>query len=443
MILDRSIYNKTVMGWSLYDFANSAFATTILAVIFNKYFAQVVAGGESGVLIWGFRIPGAALFGYVLSMSYAMAAFMAPVLGAIADETRARKKFLGVFCCLGVLCSALLYFVHAGDVLLGSALFVLANVGFAGGNVFYNAFLPDISTEENVGRISGIGWAFGYIGGGLLLALNLVMLQFPHWLGFPAKAFTVGHCFVSVAFWWGIFALPFFFWVREPRHRKPVRPGSGYLSFGFSRVIETLRHLRQHREFAKFLVAYLLFNDGIETVIVFASIFGATVVGMETHELILFFLVIQGTAFLGSLLLGFLSDRLGQKWTLMATLFVWTGVVLWAYFMGFWDLKKEYWILGILSGTVLGGSQSIARSMAGRLIPPERSAEFFGFYAISGRFAAIFGPALYSSVIAVTGSMRSGVLSLGVLFLAGMICLAGVRVKEKTGETRLEGPGVV
>jgi len=429
--VDRSICNKTVMGWSLYDFANSAFATTILAVIFNKYFAQVVAGGETGVLIWGVRIQGAALFGYVLSFGYAVAAFMAPVLGAIADETCAKKKFLGVFCCLGVLGSALLYFVHAGDVLLGSALFILANVGFAGGNVFYNAFLTEISNEDNVGRISGIGWALGYIGGGLLLALNLVMLEFPHWLGFPAKTFTVGHCFVSVAVWWGVFALPFFFWVKEKRDGKAVRPDSGYLGLGFSRVFETLRHIRRHKEFTKFLIAYLLFNDGIETVIVFASIFGAVVVGMETHELILFFLVIQGTAFVGSLLLGFLSDRLGQKGTLMATLVVWTGVVLWAYFMGFWDLKKEYWILGIVSGTVLGGSQSIARSLAGTLIPPERSAEFFGFYAISGRFAAIFGPALYSSVITVTGSMRSGVLSLGILFVAGMIGLSWVRVGKR------------
>jgi len=439
-MVNRVVYNRTVLGWSLYDFANSAFATTILAVIFNKYFAQVVAGGETGVLIWGIRIQGAALFGYVLSIGYAAAAFMAPVLGAIADQTCAKKRFLGVFCCLGVLCSALLYFVHAGDVFLGSTLFILALVGFAGGNVFYNAFLTDISNDDTVGRISGIGWALGYIGGGLLLALNLVMLQFPQWLGFPAKTFTVGHCFISVGVWWGLFALPFFFWVKEKRERKAVRGDFGYLRLGFSRVFETLHHMRRHKEFTKFLVAYLLFNDGIETVIVFASIFGAVVVGMNTQELILFFLVIQGTAFVGSLLLGFLSDRLGQKSTLMATLFVWTGVVLWAYIMGFWDLRKEYWILGIVSGTVLGGSQSIARSLAGTLIPSERSAEFFGFYAISGRFAAIFGPALYSSVITVTGSMRSGVLSLGVLFVAGMIGLSFVRVAEKPAASRTNHP---
>ncbi len=435
-----SIWNKTVIGWSLYDFANSAFATTILAVIFNKYYAQVVAGGEEGTVVFGYRVQGAALFGYVLSLSYAVIAVASPVLGAIADAAYRRKSFLGVCCAVGVSASGLLYYVGPGDVFTGSMLFIIANMGFAGGNVFYNSFLPEISNESNAGRISGLGWAVGYVGGGMLLGVNLVMLQYPELLGFAPGTFTVGHCFVSVALWWGLFSIPMFVWVPEQGRRGTARDPSGYVRSGFRRVGETLRHIRRYREFSKFILSYLMFNDGIETVIVFASIYGATVVGMDTGELIVFFLVIQGTAFAGSLLLGFLSDAWGQKRTLLAALCVWTLIVLWASVLGMWDLKGEYWILGILTGIVLGGSQSIARSLAGLLIPPSKSAEFYGFYAISGKFAAVLGPAMYSSAIALTGSMTRGILVLGLLFVSGMIGLATVNVPAGILAARAETP---
>ncbi len=433
----RPLTSKRVWGWSFYDFANSAFATTILAVIFNKYYAQVAAGGEQGVLVFGFRIQGAAMFGYVASFSYALVAVSSPILGAIADYSHARKKFWMTFMFIGVIFTGLLYFVGQGDYWLGAGLFIMANLGFAGGNVFYNSFLPEICDKPDMGVVSGLGWALGYLGGGLLLAINLVMLQFPQALGFAQGAFSVHDCFVSVSIWWLVFSIPTFAWVREQRRPPRSVPRESYASVGFRRIRLTLKASRQYSQFRTFLIAYLFFNDGIETVIIFASIFGAQVVGMQTTELILFFLAIQGAAFLGSLVCGALAHWLGNKRALIATLFVWILVVVWGYKLGiFGALKKEYWILGIMAGSVLGGSQAIARSLAGTFIPRERSAEFFGFYNIAGRFAAIFGPAIFSVVLTITGDMRKSILSLIILFIAGLILL--LRIDEREGERQSE-----
>jgi len=428
----RPLASKQVWGWSFYDFANSAFATTILAVIFNKYYAQVVAGGEQGALVFGFRIQGAALFGYVASFSYAVVALSSPILGAIADYSHAKKKFWAVFMLTGVVFTGMLYFVRRGDYWLGAVLFIMANFGFAGGNVFYNSFLPEICEKRDMSVVSGLGWAMGYLGGGLLLAVNLVMLQFPQAFGLAKGAFTVLDCFLSVSIWWLVFSIPTFLWVREAGRRPQAGAGGNYVAMGFNRIWRTLKASRRYSQFRTFLIAYLFFNDGIETVIIFASIFGAQVVGMETTELILFFLTIQGTAFLGSLACGALAHWLGNKRALIVTLFVWIIVVVWGFKLGiFGSLKKEYWILGIMAGTVLGGSQAIARSLAATFIPRERSAEFFGFYNIAGRFAAIFGPAIFSAALSITGDMRASILSLIILFIVGLVLL--LRIDEHEG----------
>ncbi len=324
------VRKREIFGWVMYDFANSAFATTILAVIFNQYFATVVAGGEKGVDLLGFRLHGASFFTFSLSLSMALSAVLSPFLGAVADSSGMKKRFLMIFCYTAVLFTGLLSFVHAGDYWMGAALFIIANIGFAGGNVFYNAFLPEISTRENIGRVSGMGWAWGYIGGGALLALNLVMLQYPEAIGFPAGTFTVQDCFLSVALWWLIFSVPTFVFVKE--RGKGTDP-SRRLSFraGYRRLKHTFRQIRTFRELTTFLVAFLIYNDGIETVIVMASIFGAEVLGMQTQELILFFLMIQGIAFLGSLAFGWLADAIGNKRTILITLGVWSLIVIWAF----------------------------------------------------------------------------------------------------------------
>jgi UMF1 family MFS transporter len=425
------VQKREIFGWAMYDFANSAFATTILAVIFNQYFATVVAGGGRGVELLGFRLHGASFFTFSVAFSMAISAVLSPFLGAVADASASKKRFLMVFCYTAILFTGLLYFIHAGDYWRGAIFFIIANIGFAGGNVYYNAFLPEISTDENIGRISGLGWALGYIGGGTLLAINLIMLKYPEWIGFPTGYFTVQDCFFSVAIWWFVFSLPTFLLLRERAQESSVSSEKGYFREGYRRLKHTFQRVKTFKELTKFLVAYLIYNDGIETVIIMASIFGAEVLGMETGEIILFFLMIQGIAFLGSLMFGFLADAIGNKKAVMISLAIWSLIVIWAFQLGvIWDPKTEYWILGVLAGIVMGGSQAASRSLQGIFTPDANSAEFFGFFAVSGKFASVFGPLIYGILIAITGNVRSGILSVLLFFIAGMAILWTVNEKK-------------
>jgi UMF1 family MFS transporter len=434
-----SVQKREIFGWAMYDFANSAFATTILAVIFNQYFATVVAGGGRGIELFGFRLHGASFFTFSVAVSMAISAVLSPFLGAVADASASKKRFLMVFCYTAILFTGLLYFVRAGNYWRGAVFFIIANIGFAGGNVYYNAFLPEISTDENIGRISGLGWALGYIGGGALLAINLIMLKYPEWLGFPTGYFAVQDCFFSVAIWWLVFSLPTFLLLRERGQKSSVSSEEGYFKEGYRRLKHTFRRIKTFRELTKFLIAFLIYNDGIETVIVMASIFGAEVLGMETGEIILFFLMIQGIAFLGSLMFGFLADAIGNKRAVMISLAIWSLIVIWAFQLGvIWDPKTEYWILGVLAGMVMGGSQAASRSLQGIFTPDANSAEFFGFFAVSGKFASVFGPLIYGILIAITGSVRSGILSVLLFFIAGMAILW--TVDEKKGLQEKQKP---
>jgi len=432
------VQKREIFGWAMYDFANSAFATTVLAVIFNHYFATVVAGGERGVPFLGFSLHGASLFTFSVSLSMAVSAVLCPFLGAVADSSGLKKRFLMIFCYTAILFSGLLSLVHEGDVWMGALFFIIANIGFAGGNVFYNSFLPEISTDQNIGRISGLGWALGYVGGGLLLAVNLMMLKYPGQLGFPAGTFTVHDCFLSVSFWWVIFSIPTFIFLRERAQGVIASPKVSFRA-GYARLRHTLRRIKTFKELTKFLLAYLIYNDGIETVIVMASIFGADVLGMETAEIIVYFLMIQGIAFFGSLLFGYLADAIGNKRTVMISLGIWALVVLWAFRLGiFWDPRTEYWILGVLAGMVMGGSQAASRSLQGLFTPDANSAEFYGFFAVSGKFASVFGPLIYGILIAVTGSVQSGILSVLFFFVAGTAILW--TVDEKRGMEERKNP---
>ena len=412
----------------MYDFANSAFATTVLAVIFNRYFAEVIAGGKNGTLwnIFGneVRIPGAALWNFVIAASMVLVAVSSPILGAIADKRGMRKRMLAVYCYLGVVATGLLYFAGEGDFWFASILFIIANLGFSGGNVFYNAFLLDLGNEKTYGRISGVAWGFGYLGGGLCLILNLIMLRNPELLGLPPGYFTVGDCVLVSAIWWGTFALPTFVWIREKSVSGNPTTMRTTFSDGWHQVIRTLGQVRKFKQLFRFLIAYLIFNDGIETVIVTASIFGSEVVGLQTGELVVFFIMIQGTAVVGSILFGWFADKIGNKNALLVSLVIWLGIVIWAFNLGwFLDMKQEYYLLGILAGLVMGGSQSTARSLQALFTPAQHSAEYFGFFSLSGRFANVFGTAIYGAAIVITGGVQPAILALGVFFLAGALIL--------------------
>ena len=432
-------YNRReIYSWALYDFANSAFATTILAVIFNKYFALKIARGAQGVDFLGIHFHGASFFTFTVSVSLAISALVAPVLGAIADYSRVKKKMLVFFWLVGVVFTGLLFFTGEGTYLKAAILFILANIGFAAGNVFYNAFLPEICREEQMGWVSGLGWAIGYLGGGLLLLLNLIMLQFPSLLGFPPGFFTVQDCFLSVAVWWLVFALPTMIWVREkaaPRQSPRSDSSPNYLAIGFQRLLATGKEIGRFRQLLRFLIAYLCYNEGVETVIIMASIFGAEIVGFQDQELILFFLFIQATAFGGALFFGKLADVWGNKKAITLSVWVWMVITVWAFFLGvFGSLKNEFWVLGFLAGLVLGGSQSASRALQGQLTPPQASAEFFGFFGVVGKFSAIFGPLIYGLTIQLTGSLRWGILSIGVLFVVGLLLLSRVDLTQGRAE---------
>ena len=424
---------RDIWGWGLYDFANSPFATTIMAVIFNRYFVQVLVGDDGVTLsIFGrsVNVPGVTFFTFTLATSMLIVAVTAPVLGAIADFTGSKKKFLAVFCYMGAGATALLYFAHEGQYWRGAIFFVIAQIGFAAGNVFYNAFLPEISTRDNIGWISGFGFMLGYLGGTLLLGINLLMLSYPEWLGF-SEPFTPNATFLTVAVWWAVFAIPTLLWLRERKPATSLPAGTGYLALGFRRLGQTLRNLRSYSELTRFLIAFLVYNDGIQTIIVVAAIFVDQVVGMSDGQVVALFLVIQATAFVGSMLLGSISDRIGNKQTIVITLLLWIVVAVWGYFFGFTgNAQREVWMMGFLVGLILGGSQAASRALQGVFTPAEKSAEFFSFFGIAGRFASVVGPVVYGSIYALLG-IRFAILSLALFFVVGLAIL--LTVDEQKG----------
>ncbi len=424
---------REIWGWGLYDFANSPFATTIMAVIFNRYFVEVLAGADGVTLsIFGrsIDIPGVTFFTFTLATAMLIVAVAAPVLGAIADSTGSKKKFLAFFCYMGAGGTALLYFAHEGQYWRGAIFFVIAQIGFAAGNVFYNAFLPEISTRDNIGWISGFGFMLGYLGGSVLLGINLLMLSYPEWLGFSAP-FTPNDTFLTVAVWWAVFAIPTLLWLHEREPTSSLPAGKSYLAIGFGRLRKTLRNLRSYSELTKFLIAFLVYNDGIQTVIVVAAIFVDQVVGMSDGQVVALFLVIQATAFVGALLLGAISDRIGNKRTVVITLVLWIVVAVWGYFIGFTgNAQREVWMMGFLVGLILGGSQAASRALQGLFTPEQKSAEFFSFFGIAGRFSSVVGPLVYGSAYALLG-IRVAILSMAVFFIVGLAIL--LTVDEQKG----------
>jgi len=321
--------NRTIWSWALYDFANSAFATTILSVIFNVYFATRVVPPE-GAILWGARIPGTALWAYTVSFSMLLTFLMMPVLGAWADWAGNKRSLLTFFWLMGCFATVGLSRVGPGDVGKGILFFVIGNMGFAGGNVFYNAFLPELVSEKELGRVSGFGWAVGYVGGGLCLFTNLMMLNFPGAFGLAGEEEAVRFCFLVVAVWWFLFGLPQRLFVKERAVSRAGGPGRSSAEapraglgtawrVGSKRVWHTLCHLREHGNLVKFLAAYLVYNDGIETIILMASLFGAQVLGMTLSELTLCFLMIQGVASLGAWVFGWMADRFKHKPIILIT----------------------------------------------------------------------------------------------------------------------------
>jgi MFS transporter, UMF1 family len=390
--------NKNIFGWIMYDFANSSFTTIIVTVIYSVYFKNVVVNqGELGTALWGRAV----------SISMLMVALTAPIFGAVADFSRAKKKFLFYNCYLTVIFTALLYFVRAGDIFTGMLFFIIANFGFNSGNVFYNALLPDIVPREALGKVSGWGWAFGYVGG---LVSLLLMLPLVH-----NKWITL--TFPTVAAFFGIFAIPTFILLKEIR--KPSKR-TNYFRTAFDRIAKSAKNIRDFKELIKFIVSYLIYNDGIIIVISFAAIYGATRFDMNQKELINYFVIANITSMFGAFIFGYILDWIGAKKTITITLMIWICVVYWAFKC---NSINEFYYVGLLAGIAIGSSQSSSRAMLALLTPKEKMAEFFGFYSVTGKIASIMGPLVYGEISRITGDQRWAILSVIGFFVIGAVLL--------------------
>ncbi|NWF57234.1 MAG: MFS transporter [Syntrophaceae bacterium] len=414
---------KLILSWCLYDWANSAFATTIMAAVLPVFYSSVAGANLS-------KTTASSYWGYTNTIAMLIVACSAPLLGALADHKGTKKRFLAFFAALGVVSTSLLVFVGRGDWFLASFLYIIGMVGFSGGNNFYDSLLPHVAGERDMDRISSYGYALGYLGGGILLAFNLSMILKPHWFGIPDAEWGTRYSFLTVGVWWILFSIPLLKNVPEPAV-VPIPGESPHpLRASIQRLSLTFHNLRQYREAFKFLVAFWLYNDGIGTIISMAVIFGAEINIPQGH-LIGSILAVQFIGIPFSILFGRLAGWLGTKRAIFLGLTVYTGISIGGYFI---QTALHFWILAVLVGFVQGGTQALSRSFFGTMIPKSRSAEFFSFYDVSSKFAGIIGPFVFGLVGQLTGSSRLSVVALVIFFVGGGLTL--FTVNEKEGRSR-------
>jgi UMF1 family MFS transporter len=437
---------KEIRGWAMYDWANSAFSTTVGTVFLGPYLATLAASAAQAypdglARFLGIRIAPDSFLPYCISISVFLQVLFLPMLGAIADYSHLRKKMMQLFATLGAIATIGLFFVTEPLWWLGGLLFMVANLTFGAAMVFYNSYLPDIASEDQRDRVSSYGWAMGYLGGGLLLVLNLVFYLKHELLGVPT-GLAIRINLASAGLWWLGFS--FFTWARL-RARQAARPlphGESYVSIGFKQLFKTIKELRNFPETIKYLVAYFLYNDGIQTVIAVSATFAAAPVlrggiGIDQSMLIMVILMIQFVAFGGALFWGKLANWVGAKRSILFSLVIWAGVTIYAYSGLKGDSRiLQFWVLGFFIALVMGGSQAISRSLFAQMVPTGKEAEFFSFYEISERGTSWIGPMLFGLVNQLFGSLRPAILSLIFFFVMGLILLPFVDVKKAIADVK-------
>ncbi|MBX3245153.1 MAG: MFS transporter, partial [Acidobacteria bacterium] len=414
------------------DWANSAFYTTVISVLIGPYLIALAetAVGENGVILdlYFFKVVPKGLQGFCIAISVILMVAMLPVLGAIADYTKLKKKLMAFFSYLGVLASALLFFVYGDSYILGSVLLIISNMAFAAANVFYNAFLIDITTEDKRDKVSSYGYAAGYVGGVVMLLLNLLLINNAEALGI-STGMAVRISFLGASLWWGIFALITFSLLRSSGKPQPLPENKNLLTIGFSEIWETLKELRRLKYTALFLVGYLCYNDGIQTVILMSSSFLSNELftaaerqqGSDQSFLIQIFLVAQVSALVGAIVFERISRFIGAKQTIIVSLLIWCAIVIFAY--GYLGNKTQAVVMGVFIGLVLGSVQALSRSLYSRMIPKNRESSFFGLYEISEKGTSWMGQLTFTIVVGATGSFRQAILALIVFFVAGLVIL--------------------
>lgn len=428
---------RAVYSWALYDFANSPFTTLVVTFVYATYFSEAIADNP---------VEGLALWGYAVTATALIVAVCSPVLGALADQGGYRKRFLVLTTLISAAATVALYGVLPGQVVSALVWFVIANVAFEFAIVFYNAYLPDLSTRSDIGRISGWGWGLGYIGGLLALLAALIMLVQPDalitalgqigldipdgpWFGFSTEnGENIRATNLLVAVWFIVFSLPLFLFVHQkerPRRRGTVLKGS------FEQLLSTFREVRRHKETAKFLLARLVYNDGLVTIFAFGGIYAAGTFGFSITDVLVFGIAINLAAGVGAIAMGYLDDRIGAKRTIVISLL---GLIVAASIGVFARDAAWFWVAGIITGIFSGPNQAASRSLMGRYVPKGLENEFFGFFAFSGKLTAFIGPALLSFVTSLAESQRAGMVVVIVLFAFGLMLL--IPVHEPKPEAR-------
>lgn len=417
------------VAWYFYDFGNSAYAAVVILAVFSAYYKGTVVGGAEGSRLWGLA----------LGIAMLLVALSAPLLGAIADHSGSRKKFLFFLTAQAVLFTASLFFVQEGDALLGMVLLVFAESGYRGAQVFYDSLLPDIASPEEISKVSGNGWAIGSLGGILCLLIILPVIIL------VGGTLVVRLSLVFTAVFFAASTAPLFLWLKERGEEKPLPEGETYFSLGFKRLSQTFRAISTFKEFIRFIVAFLVANNGIVMALNFAAILGAVLFGMEQQELIIFMIIVQVASVIGAYGFGMAADRFGAKKSLLLSMLMMTLVVIWMYFN---YSKMAFYVIGALAGIALTGVQSVSRTMVGLMAPLGKSAEFYGFYAFAGRKSSILGPAVYgwiaaeaalyferqglASLPAEQAGQRLAILSIIFFLVVGFIMLLSVN-EPKSG----------
>ena len=420
-LLDRmGLGRRELRAWAMYDWANSAVQTTIIAAIFPIYFQKVAAAGMPAA-------EATSRFAWATTIAIVIVAVVAPLLGAVADHTPIKKRLLAVFLAIGAASTAAMFFITRGDWLFALILFVITNVGVAGSIVFYDSLLPHIVAEGEVDRVSTAGYAMGYLGGGVLLAINILMMSKPSWFLLPSRDVAVRASLASVAVWWVLFSIPLFRRVPEPRGLSRQDRADGLaLGAAIRGLLVTLRELRRYREAFLLLLAFLIYNDGIQTIIRMATIYG-TEIGLDENAMIGALLITQFIGVPFGFLFGVFAGKIGAKRALFAGLAAYAVITILGYFM---RTSTQFFALAVLVGMVQGGTQALSRSLFASMIPKQKSSEFFAFFGVFERYAGILGPAIFAWVVGYSGASRNAILSILVFFVAGGLLLTFVDVAE-------------
>jgi MFS transporter, UMF1 family len=415
---------RGILAWSLYDWANSAFATTVIAGFFPVFFKAYWSSGSS-------VHQSTFYLGMANSIASIIVAALAPVLGAIADRGSFKKKMLLFFAFLGCIMTGGLWFVQAGYWQLAIVFYISATVGFSGANIFYDSLLPSVASEKKIDFASSLGFGLGYIGGGLLFLIHVLMYLKPQFFGIADASTAVRIAFLTVAIWWALFSIPIMVFVQEPVFAHKVKPSEAAAA-GIRQLRETFRKIRYLKVVSLFLLAYWFYIDGVDTIIRMAVDYGSSL-GFPSESLIVALLIVQFVAFPATLLYNTLGQRIGVKKALLIAIAAYSVLTILGYFM---RTILHFYLLAVCIGLFQGGIQALSRSYYSRLIPEKQAAEFFGFFNMLGKFAAVIGPALMGIVTLLTGSNRIGILSILLLFIAGGALL--LRVDEAEGKKMLE-----